>query len=33
MNELTKTLAEQMKKEKELDEEIKAQLAKIGFNI
>jgi type I restriction enzyme M protein len=33
MNELTKILAEQMKKEKELDEEIKVQLAKIGFKI
>lgn len=33
MNELTKTLGEQMIREKELDEEIKRQLAKIGFCI
>lgn len=33
MRDLTSTLAEQMKKEKELDEEIKRQLAKIGFEI
>ena len=31
MSELTKKLSEQMVREKELDEEIKAQLAKIGF--
>jgi len=31
MNILTKTLGEQMAREKELDEEIKKQLAKIGF--
>ena len=33
MNDLVKTLGEQMRREKELDEEIKAQLAKIGFTI
>jgi type I restriction enzyme M protein len=33
MNDLVKTLGEQMRREKELDEEIKAQLAKIGFSI
>lgn len=33
MNELTAKLSEQMKREKELDEEIKTQLAKIGFVI
>jgi type I restriction enzyme M protein len=33
MVELTSTLAEQMNKEKVLDEEIKAQLLKIGFKI
>lgn len=33
MRELTAKLSEQMKKEKELDEEIKKQLAKIGFEI
>lgn len=33
MRDLTSTLGEQMKKEKELDEEIKRQLAKIGFEI
>ena len=33
INSLTKTLAEQMAKEKELDEEIKIQLGKIGFKI
>jgi len=33
MRDLTSKLSEQMKKEKELDEEIKKQLAKIGFNI
>ena len=33
MAELTKTLAEQMKKEKELDEEIRIQLSKIWFNL
>lgn len=31
MNELTKKLGEQMAREKELDEEIRVQLAKIGF--
>ena len=31
INALTKTLGEQMQKEKELDEEIRTQLAKIGF--
>ncbi len=33
MGELTKKLGEQMAREKELDEEIRAQLAKIGFII
>lgn len=33
MRDLTTKLGEQMKKEKELDEEIKKQLAKIGFDI
>jgi type I restriction enzyme M protein len=33
MADLTATLAEQMKQEKVLDEEIKVQLAKIGFSI
>lgn len=33
MRDLTAKLSEQMKKEKELDEEIKQQLAKIGFEI
>lgn len=33
MNELTTKLGEQMAREKELDEEIKRQLAKIGFVI
>ena len=33
MNDLTTTLSQQMKKEKELDEEIKVQLAKIGFDL
>ncbi len=33
MAELTETLKEQMQKEKELDENIKEQLAKIGFKI
>ncbi len=33
MNDLTATLAKQMKKEKELDDEIKIQLAKIGFKL
>lgn len=33
MRELTTKLSEQMKREKELDEEIKKQLAKIGFNL
>jgi type I restriction enzyme M protein len=33
INELTKTLANQMRKEKELDEEIKTQLQKIGFSL
>ncbi len=33
MGELTKKLGEQMVREKELDEEIKVQLAKIGFSI
>jgi type I restriction enzyme M protein len=33
MAELTEKLSEQMKKEKELDEEIKKQLANIGFNL
>jgi len=33
MRELTATLAKQMKKEKELDEEIKKQLANVGFNL
>jgi len=33
MNELTSTLAKQMEKEKVLDEEIRVQLAKIGFEI
>ncbi len=31
--ELTATLKEQMTKEKELDEQIKEQLAKIGFEL
>ncbi|MBF0280979.1 MAG: SAM-dependent DNA methyltransferase [Zetaproteobacteria bacterium] len=33
MKELTTTLAAQMQKEKELDEQIKTQLAKIGFEL
>lgn len=33
MRDLTAKLREQMRKEKELDEEIKRQLAKIGFNL
>jgi hypothetical protein len=33
MEKLTKTLAEQMAKEQEMNEEIKKQLAKIGFNL
>ncbi len=33
MRDLTTKLSEQMKKEKELDEEIKRQLAKIGFEL
>lgn len=33
MKELTTKLAEQMEKEKALDEEIKTQLAKIGFTL
>jgi len=33
MNDLTATLAAQMEKEKELDDEIKTQLAKIGFEL
>jgi type I restriction enzyme M protein len=33
MADLTKTLSEQMKKEKELDEEIKKQLGNIGFKV
>jgi type I restriction enzyme M protein len=33
MAELTTKLSEQMKKEKELDEEIKKQLSNIGFNL
>jgi len=33
MKELTTTLASQMQKEKELDEQIKTQLAKIGFEL
>ncbi len=33
MNELIKKLSEQMAREKELDEEIKRQLGKIGFTI
>ena len=30
---LTKTLAEQMAKESEMNEEIKKQLAKVGFSL
>jgi len=33
MKDLTTTLAAQMQKEKELDEQIKTQLAKIGFDL
>lgn len=33
MNDLTATLAGQMQKEKALDDEIKKQLAKIGFEL
>jgi len=33
MRDLTTTLAAQMQKEKELDEQIKTQLAKIGFEL
>jgi len=33
MKDLTTTLAAQMQKEKELDEQIKTQLAKIGFEL
>lgn len=33
MKDLTATLKAQMEREKELDEEIKKQLAKIGFEI
>jgi type I restriction enzyme M protein len=33
MAELTAKLAEQMKEEKRLDEEIKQQLKKVGFNL
>jgi len=33
MADLTSKLSEQMKKEKELDEEIKKQLSNIGFNL
>ncbi len=33
MNDLTATLAKQMIKEKELDDDIKVQLAKIGFEL
>lgn len=33
MEALTKTLAEQMAKEAEMNEEIKKQLAKVGFSI
>lgn len=32
MNALTKTLSEQMEKEKALNDEIEKQLGKIGFN-
>ena len=31
MNDLTATLAEQIEKEKELDKQLKEQLAKVGF--
>jgi type I restriction enzyme M protein len=33
MNKLTSTLAQQMAKEQEMNEEIKKQLAKIGFSL